>query len=59
VNGLGPRINIYEEISFDYWNETAITTAETGPSKDSGFTTAKKPVTRTLVEPNQKTEVGF
>lgn len=59
VNGLGPRINIYEEISFDYWNETAITTAETGPSKDSGFTTAKKPVSRTLVEPNQKTEVGF
>lgn len=59
VNGLGPRINIYEEISFDYWNETAITAAKTGPAKSSGFTTAKKSVARTLVEPNQKTEVGF
>lgn len=61
VNGLGPRINIYEEIAFEYWNETAVTeeAAVSGQSKGLGFTTTKKSVARTLVEPNQKPELGL
>ncbi|WP_233077989.1 PKD domain-containing protein [Rheinheimera soli] len=62
ANGLGPRINIYEEITFDYWNETAVVT-ETDSSTVSGsstsFATGKKPAARTLVEPNQEPAVGL
>ncbi|KKL01174.1 hypothetical protein EIK76_03440 [Rheinheimera mesophila] len=61
ASGLGPRINIYEEISFDYWNETAVTeeAAISGLVKGMSFTSTKKPVARTLVEPNQKPEQGI
>lgn len=63
VNGLGPRINIYEAITFDYWNETAVAkqanAAVSGQSKSTGFPVAKKPVARTLVEPNQKATAGL
>jgi len=59
VNGLGPRINIYEEIAFDYWNETATpATSVSGQSKSFAFSKAKA-VTRTLVEPNEKTAAGL
>lgn len=60
-NGLGPRINIYEEIAFDYWNDTAVTeqASVSGLSISSGFTPAKKPVARTVIEPSQKAGVGM
>ncbi len=61
ASGLGPRINIYEEIAFDYWNDTAVAeeVVVAGQSKGLGFTSTKKSVARTLVEPNQKPELGL
>ena len=61
VSGLGPRLNIYEEISFDYWNETAVTeeAVAAGQAKGMSFTSTKKSVARTLVEPNQKPALGL
>jgi len=62
ANGLGPRINIYEEIAFEYWNETA-TTEPTGvnsiQSTSSVSVTGKQKQQRILLEPNQKAVVGF
>lgn len=61
ASGLGPRINIYEEIAFDYWNDNAVAeeVVVAGQSKGLGFTSTKKSVARTLVEPNQKPELGL
>jgi hypothetical protein len=58
TNGIGPRLNMYEEISFSYWNDTAITPE--GAAVTSGVSTTqasvggKKSVGRLLMEPNQK-----
>lgn len=62
VNGLGPRINIYEEIAFEYWNETA--SAEPGgvnsiQSTSSVSVQSKQKQKRVLLEPNQKAAVGL
>jgi len=57
-NGLGPRLNIYEEIAFEYWNDTAQTTndatlaiSQSLPAVASG---KKQPAVRTILEPNIK-----
>ncbi|MDF3125775.1 hypothetical protein [Rheinheimera sp. 1928-s] len=62
VNGLGPRINMYEEISFDYWNETAITpeSASTVSSKStSNAAVIEKPVVRVVLEPTEQQHSGL
>lgn len=62
ANGLGPRLNMYEEISFDYWNETAVapeaTAAASIQSQGIVSKVSKKPVVRTLLEPNVKSGVS-
>lgn len=65
LNGLGPRINMYEEISFDYWNETAVVeeaAVEATASAQSTFKApkaTKKPIVRTVLEPSEKPGFGL
>lgn len=60
ASGLGPRINMYEEISFDYWNESAPTNTATvsGFAKTAQGKTIKPSVARILLEPNKKSAFG-
>jgi hypothetical protein len=62
VNGIGPRLNIYEELSFSYWNDTAVEPAAvvtSGVSTTKASIGSKKAVARILVEPNQKPASGM
>lgn len=60
ASGLGPRINMYEEIAFDYWNQNMVTeTAGFGQLASSRLPFYKLPVQRTLVEPNEKTDLSL
>ncbi len=63
VNGLGPRLNIYEELSFSYWNDTAVAPAASavtsGVSTPKASAGSKKAVARILVEPNQRSVSGM
>lgn len=61
TTGIGPRLNIYEEITFDYWNDTAIAeeVAVSGLAKGISFTSSKKSIARTVLEPNQKPQLGL
>ncbi|WP_250885749.1 PKD domain-containing protein [Shewanella jiangmenensis] len=54
ARGLGPRLNIYEEISFDYWNETAAPAAMNRGMQGVRSKPASESAPRLILEPSQK-----
>lgn len=60
ARGLGPRLNIYEEIAFDYWNQTAAPAAfSRGMQASRPYGAGVTGVARLVLEPSQTTALGF
>ncbi|ABL99387.1 PKD domain-containing protein [Shewanella amazonensis] len=60
ARGLGPRLNIYEEIAFDYWNQTAVPAAfSRGMQASRPYGAGGTGVARLVLEPSQTPAVGF
>lgn len=53
VYGLGPRLNFYEEMSFDYWNQTAQPTDSAVTDRLNLPAGSLTPNKRLLLEPNK------
>lgn len=60
ARGLGPRLNIYEEIAFDYWNQAAAPAASSrGIQASRPYGAGVTGVARLVLEPSQTPALGF
>lgn len=59
ARGLGPRLNIYEEIAFDYWNQAAPAASSRGIQASRPYGAGVTGVARLVLEPSQTPALGF